>query len=244
MRRLVKGVVVVLVLSAPLVWAAEEVKEYLNGINWVQPPVVTPGENGRPPSDAIVLFDGTDLSQWEGGEHWLVENGYAEAREEGIATRAGFGDCQLHLEFATPAKVEGEGQGRGNSGIYFMDRYELQVLDSWENQTYYDGQCGAIYKQHPPLVNASRGPGEWQSYDVIFTAPRFNSDGSLQSRAAITVLHNGVLVQNHFELQGATSYVDPPIYHAHSPREPIHLQFHRNPVRYRNIWIRDLMPPE
>jgi hypothetical protein len=218
--------------------------EWLSGINWLEPPTVTPGVDNGPPSDAIVLFNGTDLSQWEGGDKWLIQDGAAIANEDGIRTKEGFGDCQLHLEFAAPEVVEGEGQGRGNSGIYLQGRYEVQVLDSWENPTYFDGQCGAIYKQHPPLVNASRKPGEWQTYDIIFVAPRFNPDGSLLSRGTVTVLHNGVLVQNHWEILGETLFTQPPIYHAHGLREPISIQFHGNPVKFRNIWIRDLLPKD
>lgn len=226
---------------APLAVAAD-VQEWISGIQWQKPELVAPGEGTAPPADAIVLFDGTDLSQWNGGEKWEIRDGYAITRETSISTKQGFGDCQLHLEFATPEEIEGSGQGRGNSGVYLMGRYELQVLDSWENETYFDGQCGAIYKQHPPLVNASRKPGEWQTYDVIFTAPRFHPDGSLKSQASITVLHNGILIQNHFELLGTTSYTEPPLYTAHGEREPITLQFHGNETRFRNIWIRDLLP--
>ena len=218
--------------------------EWLSGIHWLEPPTVTPGTDNGPPSDAIVLFGGDDLSQWDGGENWIVQDGCAIASSNGIITKQGFGDCQLHLEFATPEVVEGAGQGRGNSGIFFQERYEVQVLDSHGNDTYFDGQCGAIYKQHPPLVNASRGPGEWQTYDIVFIAPRFNADGSLRSRGTLTVLHNGVLVQNHWEIQGTTLYTEPPIYYTHGLREPIMIQFHGNPVQFRNIWIRDLLPEE
>jgi hypothetical protein len=242
MRRTARTIAVCFACLASFALAAD-VTEWISGIKWAQPPLVTPGEGTSPPSDAIVLFDGTDLSQWEGGDKWLIQDGYAVTQETGIATRQGFGDCQLHIEFATPEEIEGSGQGRGNSGIYLMGRYELQVLDSWENETYFDGQCGAIYKQHPPLVNASRKPGEWQAFDVVFRAPRFNPDGSLLAPAAITVLHNGVLIQNHFQLLGSTSYTEPPLYTAHAEREPIRLQFHGNKTRFRNIWIRDLMPP-
>ena len=229
------------VLVCSLSFAA--VDEWISDINWSEPVIVTPGEAGNPPSDAIVLFDGTDLSAWEGGEDWIIQDGYATTAGRSITSKQSFGDCQLHLEFATPEVVEGEGQGRGNSGVYLMSRYEVQILDSYENVTYYDGQCGAIYKQKSPLVNASRGPGDWQTYDIIFTAPRFHSDGSLNSRGAVTILHNGVLIQNHFELQGSTSYTEPPIHHAHPQRAPIDLQFHGNDTRFRNIWIRDLAPP-
>jgi len=239
MRSIARTTAVCFVAFSSVALAAE-VHEWISGIKWAEPPLVTPGEGDSAPSDAIVLFDGTDLSQWEGGDKWLIQDGYAVTQESGISTKQGFGDCQLHIEFATPEEIEGSGQGRGNSGIYLMGRYELQVLDSWENETYFDGQCGAIYKQHPPLVNASRKPGEWQAYDVVFTAPRFNPDGSLLSPAAITVLQNGVLVQNHFQLLGSTSYTEPPLYTAHGEREPISLQFHGNKTRFRNIWIRDL----
>ncbi len=181
-----------------------------------EPPVVAPGRNGAPPSDAIVLFDGSDLAAWsaeDGGDAgWRVADGAMTVvpGTGDIRTRQGFGDVQLHIEWRTPAEISGEGQGRGNSGIYFMQRYELQVLDSYENRTYSNGQAGAIYKQHIPLVNASRPPGEWQSYDVIFTAPRFDADGALLSRAYMTVFHNGVLIQNHVELRGPTLYIGEP----------------------------------
>jgi hypothetical protein len=211
-----------------------------------EPPVIVPGRDGAAPSDAIVLFDGSDLAAWsaeEGGDaEWRVEDGVMTVvpGTGNIRTRQGFGDVQLHIEWRTPAEVSGEGQGRGNSGIYFMQRYELQVLDSYENRTYSNGQAGAIYKQHIPLVNASRPPGEWQSYDVIFTAPRFDADGALLSRAYMTVFHNGVLIQNHVELRGPTLYIGEPTYQAHADRAPLLLQDHDNPVSYRNIWVREI----
>ena len=214
--------------------------EWKSGIDWSEPPVVDPGPPGGPPSDAIVLFDGTNLDAWNGVENWTIEDGAATVGSN-VTSKQSFGDCQLHLEFATPSKVKGEGQGRGNSGVYLMSRYEVQILDSYENETYFDGQCAAIYKQHPPLVNACRKPGEWQTYDIIFRAPRFK-EGELESPAAITVLHNGVLVQNHFELLGGTFWDEPPSYTAHEERAPLLLQYHNNPTRFRNIWIRDLMP--
>jgi hypothetical protein len=185
------------------------------------------------------LFDGTDLSQWEGGEKWLVENGIASPRGGDIRTKASFGDCQLHLEWATPEKVSGSGQGRGNSGVFLGNRYEVQILDSHENPTYFDGQAGAIYKTKPPLVNASRKPGEWQSFDIIYTAPRSDSNGTLVKPGYLTVLHNGVLVQNHTELLGETAWDSPPIQKPHGD-QPIRLQFHGNPVRFRNIWLRHI----
>lgn len=236
------GALVLTVLGGGAVaWAW--VDEYKSGIIWPEPPVVKSERTGEPPSDAIVLFDGKDLSQWEGGDKWDIRDGFAEAREQAISTRTSYGDCQLHLEFATPEKVEGSGQGRGNSGVYFMGRYELQILDSFDNSTYFDGQCGAIYKQQPPIVNASRRPGEWQTYDVIFEGPKFDAEGKVSRPGYITVLHNGVLVQNHFELQGTTSYTEPPKYEAHPPRAPLQLQFHGNPIRFRNIWLRENIRP-
>jgi len=214
-----------------------------------EPAIVTPGEDGAPPSDAIVLFDGTDLSAWErdggGPPGWRVEDGAMTvvAGSGGIRTRRGFGDVQLHVEWRTPSTVVGEGQERGNSGVYLMERYELQVLDSYENRTYSNGQAGSIYKQYMPLVNASRGPGVWQSYDIVFTAPRFAADGSLERPAYMTVFHNGVLIQDHSELTGPTLYIGIPKYEAHPDRAPIMLQDHGNPVSYRNIWVRELTGP-
>lgn len=217
-------------------------QEYLSGIEWPEPPVVKPGETSAdPPSDAIVLFDGTDLSAWEGGEKWKIEDGAAVVQNGDIKTKQSFGDCQLHIEWSSPVPPTGTGQGRGNSGVFFMDRYELQILDSYENETYFDGQASAIYKQTPPMVNAMRPPGEWNSYDVVFTAPRFKDDGSLESPAYITVLHNGVLTLNHFELLGNTPFNKPPKYEEHG-KGPIRLQDHGNPVRFRNIWIREFEP--
>ena len=213
-----------------------------------EPRIVTPGKtNADPPSDAIVLFDGKNTDSWtsvkDGGPvKWKVENGAMTVVPEtgNIKTKQGFGDCQLHIEWRTPSEVSGESQGRGNSGIFFMGYYELQVLDSYKNRTYSNGQAGGIYKQLPPMVNASRGPGEWQAYDVIFTAPRFYEDGSLKSQARITVFHNGVLVQNDRALWGGTQYIGIATYDKHGDKEPLVLQEHHNPVSYRNIWIRPL----
>ncbi|HCS52791.1 DUF1080 domain-containing protein [Rubinisphaera sp.] len=216
-------------------------EEWKSGIPWIEPQVINPGDAETPPSDAIVLFDGTDLSAWNEGEGWKVKDGFVEAGgKQGITTKEKFGDCQLHIEWASPEKVSGKGQGRGNSGVYFMQNYEIQILDSYENETYFDGQCGSIYKQYPPLVNATRPPGEWQTYDIIFTAPRFLEDGSLKTPAAFTVLHNGVLIQNHVELQGGTFWHKPPEYNKHADKLPIHIQNHGNNVRFRNIWIRNV----
>ncbi len=217
--------------------------EYKSGIVWPEPVVVTPGEQGGPPSDALVLFDGHDLLQWHNGENWIVAHGFATAAKTGIRSKQEFGSCQLHLEFATPEKVEGEGQGRGNSGVYLMGKYEIQILDSYQNSTYFDGQCAAIYKQQPPMVNACRRPGEWQSYDIIFEAPEFTAEGQVARPAYVTVLHNGVVVQHHQELQGSTSWDMPAAYQPHPSQGPIDLQFHGNPIRFRNIWIRENVQP-
>jgi hypothetical protein len=208
-----------------------------------EPRVVNPGP---PPSDAIVLFDGKDLSQWQSEKDgsaakWTVQDGVMTANKTGsIVTKQGFGDCQLHIEWATPEVVEGSGQDRGNSGVFLQGRYEIQVLDSYNNLTYFHGQAGAVYKQHAPLVNASRKPGEWQSYDIIFHAPRFDDKGNVTCHGTVTVLHNGVLVQDNAEILGATSHVGYPKYAAHSLKEPLILQDHNNPIRYRNIWVREL----
>jgi hypothetical protein len=236
-RVTVLTVIVGCVLTGLLYTVADE---YKSGIVWPEPPVVDPGPPGGPPADAIVLFDGHDLSQWEGGDKWLVENGMATAQGGGISTRQAFGDCQLHLEWAAPEEASGEGQGRGNSGIHFQGRYEIQILDSFENKTYFDGQAAALYKQQPPLVNACRRPGEWQTYDIIFKAPRFTPEGQLDKPGYVTVLHNGVLVQNHTEIQGTTSWYTAPAYTAHAEKLPLEIQYHGNPVRFRNIWIREL----
>lgn len=217
-------------------------QEYISGIKWPEPPIVKPGKtDADPPSDAVVLFDGKDLSAWEGGDQWEVKDGFATVNGGDITTKQSFGDCQLHLEWSAPVPAEGDGQGRGNSGVFLMDRYEVQVLDSYKNETYFDGQASAIYKQTPPMVNAMRPPGEWNSYDIIWTAPKFKEDGSLESPAYVTVLHNGVLTLNHFELEGNTPFTEVPSYTQHG-NGPIRLQNHGNPVRFRNIWVRELKP--
>ena len=212
-----------------------------------RPPVVTPGAApGQPPSDAVVLFDGTSAAAWTAGEGrpagWTVRDGYMETAPGAgpIRTRRGFGDVQLHLEWATPSRPEGTGQGRGNSGVILMERYEVQVLDSWRNDTYADGQAAAVYGQYPPMANASRGPGEWQSYDIVFRRPRFAPNGTLQSPARMTVFHNGVLVQDGVELWGPTNWLEHDRYAPHPDTLPLLLQDHDNPVRYRNIWVRPL----
>jgi hypothetical protein len=212
-----------------------------------RPPIIDPGWPGRPPSDAILLFDGEDLSQWvgrRGDAAWRIEDGYMEVNGTGdILTREAFGDCQLHLEWCTPAEVRGQSQGRGNSGVYFMGRYEVQILDSYDNATYADGQAAAIYSQKPPMVNACRSPGTWQSYDIIFIAPRFE-DRELRSPARVTVFHNGVCVHHAQEILGSTGHRKFPNYRPHGPKAPLRLQDHGNPVRYRNVWIRPLAPYE
>lgn len=218
-------------------------QEYLSGIEWARPKVVDPGPPGGIPADAVVLFDGKDLSKWNGAEKWTVKDGVITTGEGMATSKDVFGDCQVHIEWASAEKVEGSGQGRSNSGVFLMGRYEVQVLDSYDNETYFDGQCAAIYKQHPPLVNVCRKPGEWQSYDIIWKAPRFK-DGKLVSPACITVLQNGVVVQNHFELQGDTPYNRAPAYEPHEDKGPISLQYHGNPVRFRNIWVRELKEVE
>jgi hypothetical protein len=214
-----------------------------------RPPVVDPGPAtapSRPPSDALVLFDGTNLSQWRSDDGspatWTVRDGYVEVKPGTgtMSTARGFGDVQLHIEWATPEVAKGEGQERGNSGVFLMGIYELQVLDSYQNDTYPDGQAGAIYGQNPPLVNPTRGPGQWQTYDVIFHRPRFKEDGSLERPARMTVLLNGVLVQDNFELVGPTANRQQPPYRAHADKLPLKLQDHGNPTRFRNIWIREL----
>jgi hypothetical protein len=208
-----------------------------------EPPIVTPGRtNADPPSDAIVLFNGKDLGRWHsangGPAGWTVRDGYAEVAPGtgDIVTSEKFGDVQLHIEWATPATVKGEGQERGNSGVFLMERYEVQVLDSYENKTYYHGQAGSVYKQYAPLVNASRKPGEWQAYDIIFHAPRFDEQSKVIDRARVTVFHNGVLIQNNVEIYGLTYNDRPAPDIPHDPQATLRLQEHGNPVRYRNNW--------
>lgn len=242
---------ITLLLAAPtmaglVVANAAFAKEYLSGIVWEEPPTMTaPAGLGleTPPQDAFVLFGGENLDAWEGGDAWQIADGVATATKRGITTKDSFGDCQLHLEWASPDKVTGSGQGRGNSGVYLMGRYEIQILDSYDNETYFDGQCGALYKQRPPLVNVSRKPGEWQSYDIFFRAPRFDGN-KLVIPGSVTVLHNGVLIQNNTTILGNTAWDSPPAYKPHPLRQPLNLQFHGNPVQFRNIWIRDLIDRE
>jgi len=207
-----------------------------------EPAVVDPGPIGGPPSDAIVLFDGQDLSKFRGERHpeptWNLANGAMESTPPGgIFSTEEFGDCQLHVEWASPSTVKGEGQGRGNSGVYLMGRYEIQVLDCYHNQTYHNGQCGAFYGHNAPLVNACRKPGEWQAYDIIFHAPKPLADGKVQP-GAFTVLHNGVLIQDHIPVGGEPTTAAP--LKGVVAKGPLYLQDHGNPVRFRNVWIRPL----
>jgi hypothetical protein len=232
-------------------------KWHLHDPDRPQPPVVTPGttfSQGAPaPSDAEVLFDGKDLSKWQTARGqdapWIIKDGYMEtAAQQGIRTRGKWADFQLHVEFATPAPAKGTGQGRGNSGILINGMYEVQILDSFQAKSYPDGQCASIYGQSPPLVNASKPPGERQTYDILFESPRWNEQGALEKKAVITVLHNGIVVQNHYEFAGITdgitrevpwktlSKYDKP----HTPEVFIELQYHNNPLRFRNIWIRKM----
>lgn len=213
-----------------------------------EPRVVTPGQGTKPPSDAIVLFNGSGFSEWVSGRDsvhgvkWYLNSDSSMTvlpDAGGISTKRSFGDCQLHIEFRSPVKVKGEGQGRGNSGVFLQGRYEVQVLDSYENRTYSNGQCGAIYKQSIPLVNACRPPGQWQTYDILFTAPRFNADGLLTAPGRFTVLQNGVVIQLNVEIKGGTTNVGLPEYKSHG-KAPLHLQDHHDLVSYRNIWIREL----
>lgn len=230
---------------AGLALALSSAAGYLAVDKKTEPKIITPGAAstpeapGKAPSDAIVLFDGTDLSKWHGGAAdkpapWKVENGYAQVGGGGIYTREEFGDCQLHVEWASPSEVKGDSQGRGNSGVYLQGRYEVQVLDSFNNKTYFDGQAASIYGIAPPLVNACREPGQWQTYDIIFRAPTAGKPGR------ITVLHNGVLVQDNTPVGDKATVAAPAA--GKAAKGPIHLQDHGNPVRYRNIWIRPLGP--
>ena len=221
------------------------------------PKVVTPASNfGQPPSDAVVLFDGTSLDEWvptkdsTSNNKWTLENKAMTVNKAhgDLQTKKRFTDYQLHIEYLIPSNITGKGQARGNSGIFLAalpwgaGGYELQVLDNFENTTYVNGQAGSLYKQTPPLVNACRKPGEWQYYDVVWTAPRFNEDGTVKTPARTTVLHNGILVQNNTTLSGDTPYIGAPSYKTHGA-SPIKLQSHGDksePISYRNIWVREL----
>ncbi len=242
-----KGIILVGIF-ATISCAAQQVTQWsVHDESRPVPPVVSPGETGNAaPSDAIVLFDGTDLSMWksckDGGDaKWKVQDGFMEvAREAGdLETRQAFGSCQLHIEWRTPDKVVGNGQGRGNSGVFLMGKYEIQVLDSYNNKTYADGQAAAVYGQKPPMVNVCKKPGQWQTYDIIFHKPVFDG-GEVTKPATVTVLQNGVLVQDHWEIKGTTFHKTPPHYEPHAEKLSLKLQDHGNPTRFRNIWIRPL----
>ena len=210
-----------------------------------EPAIVTPGLGSTAPSDAIVLLDGTSLEEWshmDGSDaKWKLEGGAMTAVKGAgdVRSKKEFGSAQIHIEWRTPAVVEGEGQGRGNSGVFLQGIYELQVLDSYNNRTYSNGQAGSIYKQTMPLVNASRGPGQWQTYDIIYHAPTFKDDTTYATPPYITVFHNGVLIQDHTEIKGTTPYIGPPKVKKHG-KGPLRLQDHNNPTSFRNIWIREL----
>lgn len=222
-----------------------------------QPPVVQPGAAfshlAPAPADAKVLFDGKDLNQWQAPDgsapKWTVQDGYMQVLPRGglIRTKEKFADFQLHLEFATPANVQGSSQGRGNSGLMINGMYEVQILDSYENKTYPDGQAGALYGQSPPLVNASKKPGEWQTYDVIFESPLWDAEKKLTKKANVTVIHNGVLLHHKKEYFGATDGIGGVAHKSlgeykmvHAPEVHLELQDHNNPIRFRNIWIRSI----
>ncbi len=207
-----------------------------------EPPVVDPGPVGGPPADAVVLFDGKDLSKFRGERSaepkWKLENGVMETTPlGGLLSKEEFGDCQVHVEWASPSVVKGSGQGRGNSGVYLMGRYEIQVLDSYNNPTYYNGQCGAFYGHNAPLVNVCRKPGEWQTYDIIFHTPKQLPDGKVQP-GSFTVLQNGVLIQDHIPVDGRPTQAAP--LQGMAAKGPLYLQDHGNPVRFRNVWVRRL----
>jgi len=258
---------VLVVLALAVMLSAQEKKKaptgytdtpYIPGSKWrvhddtrPRPAVVTPAPEdapAKPPADAVVLFDGSNLSKWRTAKGeappWKVENGYVEVTPKGgdIFTRDEFGDIQLHVEFRAPTPPQGDSQGRGNGGVFLMNQFEVQVLDSYDNVTYADGQAGAIYGQTPPLANASRKPGEWQSFDIFFTAPRFK-DGKVERPPYVTVIHNGVLVQNHTEILGGTRNRNLPGAILPNAKGPIRLQDHNNPTRFRNIWLRPLDEP-
>ncbi len=238
-----------LILSTGIFAVAQDLSWAVHDRDRPQPKVVAPGPAGPPapvPDDAVVLFDGRDLGRWTdakgGPARWKVENGYMEIvpKSGGIRTAAGFGDCQLHVEWMAPSPAKGTDQDRGNSGVFLMDLYEVQVLDCYGNRTYADGMTAALYGQDPPLVNACRPPGEWQTYDIVFRRPRFDKDGALLAPARMTVFHNGLLVHDNDALTGPTAHKARPPYKAHADRLPISLQDHDHPVRFRNIWLREL----
>lgn len=254
-RTIEKGMLLVCIVSV-VAYAAQQAAQWaVHDPSRPRPPVVRPGKTDRePPSDAVVLFDGTDLSAWQskkdgGAAKWVVRDGYMEVSPKTgyIQTRRSFGSCQLHIEWCTPEVIKGSGQGRGNSGVFLMGKYEVQVLDSYQvapdhydNPTYADGQAGAIYGQKPPEFNVCRKPGRWQSYDIIFDRPKFDGDKVVRP-AAMIVFQNGVLIHKNYELEGPTFAKKRSHYEPHPEELPLTLQDHGNPVRFRNIWIRPLV---
>ncbi|MFD2036067.1 DUF1080 domain-containing protein [Belliella marina] len=244
------GVMLALCSASPLMAQQKDIKLPPEATEFWEPVPrkVDPGkQNHEAPSDAIVIFDGKNLDSFVSNRDgapaaWKVENNAMTVNPKSgdIKTKEAFGDMQLHIEWASPTVIKGEGQGRGNSGVLIMGMYEVQVLDSYESRTYSNGQAASIYKQYPPLVNATKAPGEWNTYDIFFTAPRFNKDGMLISPAKVTVIHNGILVQNAVELKGPTEYIGIPNYKAHDEELPFVLQDHGDLVSFRNIWVRRL----
>ncbi len=241
-----RRILALLSLVPALAFAADPVTDPAATEVWSPVPAKVATPENVAPSDAVVLFDGTNLDAWQseksGAAPWEVKDGILTIKpgSGSIVTREAFSDCQLHIEWRSPAPATGEGQMRGNSGLFFQGLYEVQILDSFNSPTYANGQAASVYKQFAPLVNASRAPGAWQSYDIVFHAPRFNVDGSLKAPARMTVLHNGVLVQDNVELAGGTVYIGKPAYERHAFELPLSIQDHGCPVSFRNIWIRRL----
>ena len=248
MKKVIQKSLLIVTVLAIISCAAQQTNQWaVHDESRPRPTVVAPGQTDNdPPSDAIVLFDGTDLAAWkslkDGKEaKWKVQDGHMEvvAKTGGIGTRRSFGSCQLHIEWCTPHVVEGNSQGRGNSGVFLMSKYEVQILDSYGNLTYADGQAGSMYGQSPPLVNVCKKPGQWQSYDIVFHAPVIDGDRVVKP-ATITVFQNGVLIQDHWVIKGTTFHKTPSHYEPHADKMPLTLQDHGNPTRFRNIWIRPL----
>jgi hypothetical protein len=250
-KALLRAAVLALPVAAMAAFAAEGVKQWhVHDMERPRPPVVTPGtpstqdQVGTAPSDAIVIFDGKNMDAFKDNPTWKIVDGDLEVGKQYITTKQEFGDIQLHLEWREPTPPKGSSQGRGNSGVFLMGIYETQVLDSYQNDTYPDGQCGAVYNQHPPMVNACRPPGQWQTYDIVWHCPKFNADGSLAKPARITTLQNGVLIQDNYELKGNTGHMQVAKYTSKATKGPLSLQDHGNPIRFRNIWIRPLAEEE
>jgi 3-keto-disaccharide hydrolase len=255
MRNRAVSILILVIISFVFISAQQKPKPEDTEVWSPEPPIVTPGTNGSAPSDAIVLFDGSNQNEWVSAQdgspaQWVVADGILTVNKKAgnIETKRRFHDYQLHLEWREPVEITGSGQARGNSGVFLASTgkadagYELQIVDSFNNKTYVNGQAASIYKQGAPLANAMRKDGEWQLYDVVWTAPRFNDDGSVKSPAYVTVFHNGVLVQNHFALKGETLYIGTPKYTKFNGA-PIKLQAHGDPsppISFRNIWVREL----